>query len=180
VQIFPLLICIVIKGVRLFLSKSLRTDDFINRVVERYSDMLVRISFTYLKNLSGAEDVAQEVFLKLLEKRPAFENDEHEKAWLIRVAINQCKNQLKTAWFRKTTPFDDSIDLTTPEEIEVIGAVLELPPKYRCIIQFFYYEEYSIAEIAAVLGQKVSTTGSQLHRARKLLKAKLEEEFDHD
>lgn len=162
------------------MNKSLYTNDFVIKVIEKYSDMLIRVSFSYLKNMSDAEDVTQEVFLKLIKNPPSFESEVHEKAWLIRVAINLCKNRLRTPWFRKTLPLcETTYDFTTKEN-EVISAVLELKVKYRSIILLFYFEGYSIAEIAGILGQKESTIGSQLHRARKLLKSKLKEDFDDE
>jgi RNA polymerase sigma-70 factor, ECF subfamily len=161
-----------------YMDESLRTDDFITTTIDKYSDMLIRVCFSYMKNMNDAEDIAQDVFVKLMEKKPSFEDDNHEKAWLIRVAINLSKNRLKTAWFRKTLPLDEISYNFTPKENSVMGAVLKLPAKYGGIILLYYFEEYNIAEIAAILGHKESTIGSQLHRARKLLKLSLREDFD--
>jgi RNA polymerase sigma-70 factor (ECF subfamily) len=160
------------------LEESLNQDNFILSAVEKYSGMLVRLCFSYMKNMSDAEDLTQDIFLKLLHKKPSFENSEHEKAWLIRVAINLSKNRLKTAWFRKTVPLDENACNFTSKENEILSTVLELPVKYRSMIHLFYYEEYSIAEISQILGINESTVGSQLHRARKLLKSKLKGDFD--
>lgn len=162
------------------MGAALPIDDLITNAIDKYSDLLIRISFTYMKNISDAEDVAQEVFLRLIEKRPLFESDEHEKAWLIRVAINLSKNRLKTAWFRKTLPLVEITYNFSPKENTVMKAVLELPSKFRGVILLFYFEGYSISEIAGILEQKESTVGSQLHRARKLLKSKLKEDFDDE
>jgi len=162
------------------LDQSRLADDFINRVVESYADTLLRVSFAYLKNRSDAEDVVQEVYLKLMQRRPLFKNQDHEKAWLIRVAVNLCKNRLKTAWFRKTIPLEESIPTATPGESRVMEAVFTLPPQERAIVQLFYFEGYMIKEIAAIIGRKESTTGSLLYRARHKLKTILKEEFDHD
>ncbi len=148
--------------------------------IEKYTDMLIRVSYSYMKNMSDAEDVTQDAFLKLIKKRPSFENASHEKAWLLRVAINLCKNRLKTAWIRKTVPLSEANFNFTQKENEVLSAVLELPIKYCSIIHLFYFEGYSMAEIAAILGKKESTIGSQLHRARKQLKTKLKEDFDDE
>lgn len=151
-----------------------------SEAIARYADTLVRVSFTYMKNMSDAEDVTQDVFLQLIRKNPSFESQSHEKAWLIRVAINVCKNRLKTAWFRKTLPLCEAQFNFTEAESEVMSAVMELPVKYRSVIHLFYFEEYSIEEMAGILGIKEATIGSQLHRARKLLKSKLKEGFDHE
>jgi RNA polymerase sigma-70 factor (ECF subfamily) len=158
-------------------QQSFSRQDDIKFVIEKYSDMLIRISFTYMKNFSDAEDIAQEVFLKLMEKEPEFQNEEHEKAWLIRAVINCSKNRLKSSWFRKTLPLLEDRYEFTPKETEVMEEVLKLPAKYKSVIYLFYYEGYSISEIAGMLKQKESTVGSQLHRARGLLKSRLEEDF---
>ncbi len=162
------------------MKDMLHTENTAIRAIERYSDTLIRIAYTYLKNRSDSEDIVQEVFLKLVEKAPIFTDEEHEKAWLIRVAINLSKNHLKSAWFKRTIPFDDKEYSFTPKENEVMSTVLELPVKYRSLIFLFYFEKYKITEIADILGKKESTVGSQLYRARKLLKAKLKEDFDDE
>jgi RNA polymerase sigma-70 factor, ECF subfamily len=160
------------------MEESSHTRDYIRGVIDRYSDTLIRVSFSYMKNMSDAEDLTQEAFVKLIEKKPVFQSQDHEKAWLIRVTINLCKNRLKTVWFRKTLPLEEGSYNFTPKESEVMEAVLELPAKYRSIILLFYFEEYKITEIAEIVGQKEATISSQLHRARKLLKLKLKEDFD--
>ena len=162
------------------MNEALHSYEYIHRVVDKYSDMLFRITLLHLKNRSDAEDAAQDVFFKLIERQRVFESDEHEKAWLIRVAINICKDRLKAAWFRKTGFFEENLYSTTQEKHEILSSVLELPVKYRSIVLLFYYENYTIAEIAKIIGKKETTIGSQLHRARKLLKIKLEEDFDNE
>jgi RNA polymerase sigma-70 factor (ECF subfamily) len=162
------------------MNELLCADDCIQLLVENYSDMLIRIAYTHMKNMSDAEDVVQSVFLKYLEKKPAFESEEHEKAWLIRVSINLCKNNLKSYWFRKTTGLDENLCDFAPEEYGVMDAIVRLPVKYRSILYLFYFEDYSIAEISSILKQKESTTGSQLHRARQLLKSILKEDIDDE
>jgi RNA polymerase sigma-70 factor (ECF subfamily) len=166
--------------VEYWMNESLYTGDCIQLLVEKYSDMLIRIAYTHMKNMSDAEDVVQNVFLKYLEKTPAFESEEHKKAWLIRVCINLCKNCLKTFWFRKTVELHDDMYGFTNEEHEVMETIVRLPVKYRSIIHLFYYEDYSIAQIASITRQKESTTGSQLYRARQLLKSMLKEEIDDE
>jgi RNA polymerase sigma-70 factor (ECF subfamily) len=155
------------------LNESLRTNDDIQKAVDKYADMLIRIAFLNLKNMSDAEDLAQDVFLKLIEHSPNFESEEHEKAWLIRITINLCKDRLKSAWFRKSVPLDDSLCFMAPEKSETLLSIMELPVKYRNVIMLFYYENYPIKEIAEITGMKDVTIGSQLQRARKMLKAGL-------
>lgn len=160
------------------MNEKILTDDLIMQAVTRYADMLVRVGFAYLKNLHEAEDIAQETFLKLIESQPVFETEEHRKAWLLRVAINLSKNRLKTSWFKKAEPPDENRLSFTPEESAVLDAVHQLPPKYRCVIHLYYIEGYSIAEIGSLLKRNEATVASQLHRARKLLKQILKEDFD--
>ncbi|NMF07143.1 RNA polymerase sigma factor [Clostridium beijerinckii] len=153
---------------------------YIHYLIETYSDMLIRISYSYMKNLSDAEDITQEVFIKLLEKQPDFKNETHEKSWLIRVAINLSKDKLKSSYFKNTTSLEDDFVDTTQEDNDVIQAVLSLPVKYRSIVFLYYYENYSISEISNILNIKESTVGSQLSRGRKLLKSILKEDFEYE
>jgi RNA polymerase sigma-70 factor, ECF subfamily len=152
------------------------TENYIQYVVEKYSDTILRTSYAYMKNLSESEDITQEVLIKLLEKKPTFESAEQEKAWLIRVTINLCKDRLKSSWFRRTVQLEGDFVEVTKEDNEIISAVLELPLKYRSVVLLFYYEDYSISQIASILNLGESTVGSQLSRARKLLKAKIKDD----
>ena len=147
------------------------------RVAEEYASTLLRVAFAQMKNRSDAEDMAQEALLRYMEKAPAFDGPEHEKAWLIRVVINLCHNRRNTAWFRKTEPLDESIPALEPEETGVLEAVMALPEKYRTVIHLYYYEGYSVAGVAELLGKNQNTVLSQLSRARKLLRARLKEDF---
>lgn len=146
--------------------------------IEKYSDMVRRICFIYLNNSTDVDDVFQDVFLKLLQNKSQFESSEHEKAWLIRVTINKCKDILKSFWRKK-------IDLTENMEVqskfnfedkaenELFNVVLSLPDKYKDVIYLYYYEEYTVPEIAKLLKKKENTIYSHLHRARGLVKEKL-------
>ncbi len=148
------------------------------RLVENYADMILRISTNYLKSTCEAEDVCQTVFLKFMTSAPEFESPEHEKAWVIRTAINVCKNELKSAFFRRTTGIDDVAELTAPEDPDpgVMEEVMKLPANYRISIYLYYYEGYSAAEIADVLGKKESAVMAYLSRGRKKLKLAFAEE----
>lgn len=158
-----------------------KSNSYINKIVDKYIDMLFRIALLHTKNRADAEDVVQDVLIKFINICPAFKSDEHEKAWLIRTAINQSRDLLKSSWFKKTRPlFDEHILTFAPEQNEVLTAVMELPQKYKGVIILFYYEGYSISEIAKILGQKESTIGSQLNRARKMLKMMLNEESKYE
>lgn len=156
------------------------TENYVHYFIEQYSDMLIRISYSYMKNLSDAEDITQDIFIKLLEKKPRFESTSHEKAWLIRVSINLSKDKLKSSYFKNTAPLEGDFIDTTKEDDEIIQAVLNLPLKYRSIVLLYYYEGYSISEVANILNLKDSTVGSQLSRARKKLKSILKEDFEYE
>lgn len=159
---------------------SFSTDDQINEVLTRYSNMVYRLALSRTKNISDAEDILQEVFLKLLNKKPEFESEDHRKAWLIRVTVNCSSKLLTSAWFRRTVPLEEELKFETKEKSDVYYAVLELPLKYRTVIHLFYYEDLSIAQISNILAVKESTIKSQLLRARQLLKDKLKGEFDDE
>ncbi len=161
------------------MNTSIDVDDRIQTSLITYSDMVIRIAFQNLKSMSDAEDIAQEVFLKLITACPDFENDMHEKAWIIRVTINLCKDFLKSSWFRKTAVLDENI-LSHDENTEVLDAVLRLPVKFRNVIYLHYYEDMTVAQIADILQQKENTVSSWLHRARKLLKESLTGGFDDE
>lgn len=152
----------------------------ITRLVEEYSDMVLRVAFTYMKNIADAEDIVQEIWLKIVKSYPSFQNDEHEKAWIIRVTINLCKNRLKSVWYSRSEPLYDNIAVFSPEEGYVLEAVFQIPLKYRRIIFLYYYEGYSIREISNILGIKEATISSQLQRGRQRLKSKLKEDFDYE
>ena len=159
-------------------------DNIINVVLRDYSDMVYRLALSQLKNKADAEDVFQEVFVRYIKSEKTFENDEHIKAWLIRVTLNCCKKLRTTAWFRYTVPLDDRENEITGdgvyEKSEVYYSVMELPQKYRTVIHLFYYEDMQVSEIGNILNMKQSTVVSQLRRARKILKEKLKGEYDYE
>lgn len=143
------------------------------RVVERYSDMIRRICFLHLKNQSDTEDISQNVFLKYILYSGSFENDEHEKAWFIRVTVNACKDFLKSLWRHPTTPLEilaEEALAVADNHHELLQVVLALPAKYKDVIYLFYFEGYSAVEIAAILSKNESTIYSLLSRGRMLLK----------
>ncbi|MDW7651376.1 MAG: sigma-70 family RNA polymerase sigma factor [Bacillota bacterium] len=153
------------------------TNQYIKNALDKYSDMVFRLAFSNLKNKYDAEDIAQNVFIKLMENRANIQSAEHEKAWLIRVTINLCKNQLKASRFRISLPVDETIAAPKDDKEEVLAEVLSLPLKYRNVIHLYYYEGYSVSEISDILGSKENTVSSWLFRARKMLKTKLEGGF---
>ena len=153
---------------------SFELNESVRRALDLYSQSLIKIAFAYLKNTADAEEVAQDVFLSYLRKRPVFENGEHEKAWLIRTTINKSKNMLKAGWFRSRNPVPEDMKYLPKEESDVLHAVLALDKKYRIPIHLHYYEGYSIQEIATILEAKPATVGTWLAEGARSLRRILE------
>jgi len=156
-------------------------SDWVNAVVDKYAHMVYRIAFTHMKNKADADDIFQEVFLKLCKSPLVFETDDHVKAWLIKVTVNSCRKTFASSWNRKTVampeqelPYEDVY-----HDMEIAPIVQSLPMKYLTVIHLFYYEDMPVAEIAMALGSNVSTVKSQLSRARGLLRTKLKGEFEY-
>ena len=161
----------------------LRADNLQLNMVEKYSQMVYRLAFSMVKNRYDADDIHQDVFIRFLKKQPQFENEEHEKAWFIRVTVNCCTNYHKTAWRRKTvslSEYERQEDAEMPTQqsdaVNLIETVKMLPEKYRAVIHLFYYEEMSVEEVAKVLHRRTSTVRTQLVRARRMLGEWLTEE----
>ncbi len=156
--------------------------------VRLYADSMLRIAVNYCRQRTDAEDIVQEAFLKLYETDTEFTDAEHIKRWLIRVTINACKNHLSSAWLRRMRPMgfqelaltlDQAVD-TNPAWYEAYGeasalfqAVCSLPERYRSVVHLYYYESYSVREIAQILQKKETTIQTRLMRARKMLKQHL-------
>ena len=122
-------------------------------IYERHVSMLYRVCFSYVKNAADAEDIVADVFLKALQRGMEFKNCEHEKAWLLRTAINMCKDNLKH-WWRRRESIDDHIGLVSEDplyEDETLRVVLGLPERYKAAIYLYFYESYSSLEIAGIL-----------------------------
>lgn len=148
------------------------------RAFERHYKMIYRLCFSYIKNADDAEDVVSEVFEKLLIKKPLFRDNEHEKAWLLRTAINKCKDYHKH-WWRKRTNIDDEVNLTTDGELqteELLSIILNMPERYKAVIYLYYYEGYKTREISQILKKPESTIRNHLREAREYLKGVLENE----
>lgn len=148
------------------------------RLVNTYSDLILRLSYTYLNSTCDAQDICQTVFLKLLQAPRSFDNMEHERAWIIRSTVNLCKDLLKKHWRRTTVTLDaaEHVPAPEPEEGSLTAALELLPPKYRTVLYLYYYEGYSAKEIAALLGEKPATIFTRLDRGRQKLRTYLEQE----
>ena len=143
----------------------------------RHGQRIMHLAWTYLHNRADAEDVLQETMIRYIRSQKTFRDEEHEKAWLLQVTANLCKNILRSRAHEGGEIPENLEGKGIPEEaIAVYEAVQSLPEKYREVVHLFYYEDASVAEIAAILGKKESTVRSLLKRARKLLEKLLNDE----
>jgi len=147
----------------------------------KYGDTVLRAAYAVTGSYHEAEDITQEVFLKLHAAPQEFENDEHMKAWLLRVTINRCKNYRKSFRFSRTSVIDETLENTlkcefTERDNEIREQIERLPEKYASVIFLYYFEEYNIREIADILGKSENTVSSLLQRGRRKLKTELEKE----
>ena len=155
----------------------MRSEQDITAAVNRYGDTVMRICMVYLKNTADTEDIFQEVFLKYAQSDKAFENEEHKKAWIIKVAINACKDMIKSFFRSKTTELDDFFPRknVSDETIDVLTAVLSLPQKYKTVVYLHFYEGYTAPQIGQILGKNTNSVYTLITRAKKLLKERLED-----
>ncbi len=158
----------------------MQRENKIKEMIEKYSDMVYRIALTRCGCVENAEDIFQEVFIKFSEKMPDFENQEHEKAWFIRVTINLTKNMNNSSWNKKVVTLDENIVFENKEENDVFSIVCELPQNYRTVIYLLYYEGYKVKEIAKLMKTKEGTVKTWAFRAREILKQKLKGGFENE
>lgn len=154
----------------------MRSDQEVMQAIEEYSDTVNRICFLYLKNKADTEDIFQNVFMKYAMNEKKFMNSEHEKAWFIRVTINECKDLLKKFFNRKTVSLEDikeKVASLENQHPEVLEAVLQLPEKYKNVIYLHYYEGYTAQQISKIIKKNVNTVYSLLTRGKKMLKERL-------
>lgn len=161
------------------MKNNILSDSAIENVIEKYSDMVYKLAFSMTRTKTDSDDIFQEVFLRYLRKKITFETEEHRKAWLIKVTINCSKNFWASSWIKKIVPLEDNISFETEEQNYIHDMLKKLPKKYKIVIHLFYYEDLSINEISSLLNIKPSTIRTQLTRARRILKKKiqLKEEF---
>ncbi len=147
-------------------------------LVKNYADTILRIGYTWLGDLDDAKDVCQEVLIRLLEDGRTFPDPGQERAWVLRVTVNACKNWKKSAWFRRRAPLEEGLHLSVedpePEDGSLLAEVNHLPGKYREVLYLRYYEEYQVGEIAEILGQSPALVSTHLARAKAKLRKRLE------
>ena len=157
---------------------SVRSVNDIEAIINKYGDMLYRLCFIMLKNQSDAEDIVQETIIKYYQKALIFENHEHEKAWLIRVATNQCHDLLR---FRIRHPQVDDEYLAKisydSSDSGIIEALTTLPEKYRIVLTLYYIEDYRIEDIAKIIKRTSSAVKMRLQKGRRLLEKIYREEY---
>ena len=153
-----------------------KSETQIQRVIAAYGDLLYRNAYVLLANPDDIQDVLQEVFLKYMDKAPAFQNEDHEKAWLIRVTVNLCKDFLR---FNRRQAYVSLEQLDAPCEIRedhgIMKEVLSLPSKYKTVLLLYYIEGYRLKEISRILGISESAVKKRLQRGKEALKQKLTE-----
>ena len=154
----------------------LEREEFL-RLAGKYKDTVFRVALNVLGSPHDAEDVVQDTLLRLWKRSEPFESDAHAKYWLIRVVLNLCKNMFRAPW-RRHVPLEDADAVAafdSPEQGALYAEVMSLPEKYRTVLYLFYYEDYSVKEIAKLLGVSQSAVTTRLSRARQTLKSELTE-----
>lgn len=143
-----------------------------------YAPAIFRLAYARTGSRADAEDIMQEVFVRLLRAEPDFADRAHARAWLLRVAANCANDWFRAPWRRREGPLTDALPAPEHEDGGVVEAVLALPAKYRTAVHLYYYEELSVAEIAKITGKSESAVKSRLFRARAMLREALKEDDD--
>lgn len=156
-----------------------RTEDDIDNTIKSYSNTVFKVALSYTRDNSVSEDILQNVLIKYMIDSTCFYGEDHKKAWLIHVTINECKKFFRTNWNIKRISLEDIYPFCEPEKHEVFYAVMDLPKKYRLVIHLYYYEELSVKEISNALKINENTIMSLLYRGRKILKNILEVEYEY-
>ncbi|WJH35544.1 sigma-70 family RNA polymerase sigma factor [Paenibacillus sp. CC-CFT747] len=153
-----------------------RPGNHVMKSYETYAAMLFRIAVVHLGSREDAEEATQDTFIKLMEKAPVFQDDEHQKAWLIRVITNHCYTLLGRGWRKREVKLDgaEPIAAGALEDTALLHLVMALPAKYKTVIHLYYYEDYRVQEISSILQISESAVKMRLQRGRQLLKLDLE------
>ena len=155
----------------------------LHELAAMYQDNLFAAAFNICQNAQDAEDVIQDTFIQYHTTKKEFENEQHIRAWLIRVAINKAKNVTRTFWRRNKISIEDymeTLTFETPESADLFETVMQLPEKYRIVIHLYYYEDYAVSEIADILKLSGSNVKTRLSRGRAMLRKELEGEWVDD
>ncbi|MDR0222584.1 MAG: RNA polymerase sigma factor [Oscillospiraceae bacterium] len=144
----------------------------LTEAVEKYRDTVFRIAYGYTGSFEDSEDISQDVFLKLFKSNKRFVDEEHKKAWLIRVAINASKSALRSSWRQKRAdmPPESVPYYSDVQDRELFDCVMRLPPKYRAAVYLYYYEDYPVTDVARLMGISRTAVTTRLARAREQLK----------
>jgi RNA polymerase sigma-70 factor (ECF subfamily) len=157
----------------------IRTQEDIIQTIKQYSNTIFKVAISYTRDKTTSEDILHDVLIKYMTDFTDFHEEEHKKAWLIHVTINECKKFYRSLWNVRKIPLEDIYPFNDPENHSVFYAIMDLPSKYRLVIHLHYYENMSIKEISKSLNIKENTVMSLLHRGRKLLKNVLEVEYEY-
>jgi len=161
--------------------RSAQVNQQAGRLMESYGNSVLRLAYSYLHNMSDAEDVLQDTLIQFLRIQPQFETTEHEKAWFLRVAINISKNKITYNKIRKTDELSETLAVAETEDLAFVwDAVKQLPARYSEVVHLYYHEGYSTAQIASLLSKNDATVRSLLKRARMKLKDVLKEVYDFE
>ena len=155
----------------------------VDEAFQRFGDRTFSAAFSVCRSHADADDAVQDAFIKYYSMGLDYESEEHIRAWLVRTAINRAKDIVGSFWRRNRVDWEEYMDelpFESEEDRGLFEAVMRLPDKYRIVLHLFYYEEYTVAEIAKILRLREGTVKSQLSRGRKLLKTMLEEEWNND
>jgi len=152
-------------------------NEAISIIVHTYSTSVLRFAYSYVKNRSDAEDIAQDVFITYIQKAPDFDHEMQRKSWIMSVTSNKCKDYLKSSWKKRVTYMPENLGYLPKEESTLISCVYSLDEKYRIPIHLYYFEGYSVEEIARITGNKSATVATWLSRGRALLKTKIGDDF---
>ena len=158
-------------------------DTNIEGIYIKYRDRVFAVGFNYFRNSMDADDVVQETFLKLLRSNKDFESEEHLRNWILKVAVNECKRVTLSSWFKRRESLEEYADKLIFEEVgdrDLFDKVMRLPKNYRQVTHLFYYEGFSVKEIAGILGIRETTVTTRLSRARKKLKDQLKGEWEDE
>lgn len=157
---------------------SAQSADAVESILQKYGNLLFRICLIMLKNPDDAEDAVQDTLLQYLQKAPVFDSSEHEKAWLIRVASNKCRDHLRFCFHHRHCPLSEvQAQVFNPEDSAILEALMTIPEKFRIVMVLYYVEEYRIAEIADIIHKSDSAVKMRLQKGRRLLEEVYRREY---